>query len=79
MRHGADDSELEEIIGAAVALLSNFYLVFTITSNFVLLYTFNLTFPNIYSAYQIKRKKAAHAGMFNLAKTPNRPMIHIGG
>ncbi|XP_047955433.1 GTP 3',8-cyclase, mitochondrial-like [Salvia hispanica] len=44
MRHGADDSELEEIIGAA-----------------------------------IKRKKAAHAGMFNLAKTPNRPMIHIGG
>ncbi|XP_051144447.1 GTP 3',8-cyclase, mitochondrial-like [Andrographis paniculata] len=27
----------------------------------------------------IKRKKAAHAGMFDLAKTPNRPMIHIGG
>ncbi|XP_042028145.1 GTP 3',8-cyclase, mitochondrial-like isoform X1 [Salvia splendens] len=44
MRHGADDSELEEIIGAA-----------------------------------IKRKKAAHAGMFDLAKTPNRPMVHIGG
>ncbi|KAH7423925.1 hypothetical protein KP509_12G081300 [Ceratopteris richardii] len=27
----------------------------------------------------VKRKKAAHAGMFELAKTPNRPMIHIGG
>ncbi|KAK4414397.1 GTP 3',8-cyclase, mitochondrial [Sesamum alatum] len=27
----------------------------------------------------IERKKAAHAGMFDLAKTPNRPMIHIGG
>lgn len=27
----------------------------------------------------VKRKKAAHAGMFDLAKTPNRPMIHIGG
>ncbi|RRT77387.1 hypothetical protein B296_00010085 [Ensete ventricosum] len=28
---------------------------------------------------QVKRKKAAHAGMFDLAKTTNRPMIHIGG
>lgn len=27
----------------------------------------------------IKRKKAAHAGMFDIAKTPNRPMVHIGG
>ncbi|KAI3444932.1 hypothetical protein Pfo_001597 [Paulownia fortunei] len=27
----------------------------------------------------IKRKKAAHAGMFDIANTPNRPMIHIGG
>ncbi|CAL9148022.1 GTP 3',8-cyclase, mitochondrial-like isoform X2 [Musa acuminata AAA Group] len=27
----------------------------------------------------VKRKKAAHAGMFDLAKTTNRPMIHIGG
>ncbi|KAM0942502.1 putative lyase [Dioscorea sansibarensis] len=27
----------------------------------------------------IKRKKAAHAGMFDIAKTSNRPMIHIGG
>ncbi|KAL8495889.1 hypothetical protein ACS0TY_019856 [Phlomoides rotata] len=27
----------------------------------------------------VKRKKAAHAGMLDLAKTPNRPMIHIGG
>ncbi|EFJ18437.1 hypothetical protein SELMODRAFT_112186 [Selaginella moellendorffii] len=27
----------------------------------------------------VKRKKAAHAGMFELAKTPNRPMVHIGG
>ncbi|CAM6109461.1 unnamed protein product [Calypogeia fissa] len=27
----------------------------------------------------VKRKKAAHAGMFDLAKTQNRPMIHIGG
>lgn len=44
LRCGADDSELKEIIGAAV-----------------------------------KRKKAAHAGMFDIAKTPNRPMIHIGG
>ncbi|KAL2620069.1 hypothetical protein R1flu_000274 [Riccia fluitans] len=26
----------------------------------------------------VKRKKAAHAGMFDLAKTQNRPMIHIG-
>ncbi|XP_057807617.1 GTP 3',8-cyclase, mitochondrial [Salvia miltiorrhiza] len=44
LRRGADDNELEEIIGAA-----------------------------------IKRKKAAHAGMYDIAKTPNRPMIHIGG
>ncbi|KAL2458249.1 Cyclic pyranopterin monophosphate synthase [Abeliophyllum distichum] len=44
LRHGVDDNELKEIIGAAV-----------------------------------KRKKAAHAGMFDIAKTPNRPMIHIGG
>ncbi|KAJ7561157.1 hypothetical protein O6H91_03G016600 [Diphasiastrum complanatum] len=27
----------------------------------------------------VKRKKAAHAGMFELARTQNRPMIHIGG
>eukprot|EP00250_Pteridium_aquilinum_P003104 c13435_g1_i1 orf=387-1622(-) len=27
----------------------------------------------------VKKKKAAHAGMFELAQTPNRPMIHIGG
>ncbi|MCO5595558.1 hypothetical protein L7F22_049603 [Adiantum nelumboides] len=27
----------------------------------------------------VKRKKVAHAGMFELAQTPNRPMIHIGG
>lgn len=27
----------------------------------------------------VKKKKAAHAGMFDLAKTPNRPMVHIGG
>ncbi|XP_071722112.1 GTP 3',8-cyclase, mitochondrial-like isoform X2 [Rutidosis leptorrhynchoides] len=27
----------------------------------------------------VKRKKAAHAGMFDLAKTANRPMVHIGG
>ncbi|KAG2578062.1 hypothetical protein PVAP13_6NG184600 [Panicum virgatum] len=27
----------------------------------------------------IKRKKAKHAGMFDIAKTANRPMIHIGG
>ncbi|CAK9144782.1 unnamed protein product [Ilex paraguariensis] len=44
LRHGVNDDELKEIIGAAV-----------------------------------KRKKAAHAGMFDIAKTPNRPMIHIGG
>ncbi|XP_042061141.1 GTP 3',8-cyclase, mitochondrial-like [Salvia splendens] len=44
LRNGADDTELEAIIEAA-----------------------------------IKRKKAAHAGMFDLAKTPNRPMIHICG
>lgn len=28
---------------------------------------------------QVKRKKAKHAGMFDIAKTANRPMIHIGG
>ncbi|XP_061355025.1 GTP 3',8-cyclase, mitochondrial [Gastrolobium bilobum] len=44
LRHGAEDHELREIIGAAV-----------------------------------KRKKASHAGMFDIAKTANRPMIHIGG
>ncbi|KAJ8749352.1 hypothetical protein K2173_018840 [Erythroxylum novogranatense] len=44
LRHGADDNELREIIGAAV-----------------------------------KRKKASHGGMFEIAKTGNRPMIHIGG
>ncbi|XP_056161420.1 GTP 3',8-cyclase, mitochondrial isoform X2 [Syzygium oleosum] len=27
----------------------------------------------------VKRKKAAHAGMFDIAKTANRPMVHIGG
>nr|CAD1831317.1 unnamed protein product [Ananas comosus var. bracteatus] len=27
----------------------------------------------------VKRKKRAHAGMFDIAKTANRPMIHIGG
>ncbi|XP_057978748.1 GTP 3',8-cyclase, mitochondrial isoform X2 [Malania oleifera] len=27
----------------------------------------------------IKRKKASHAGMFEIARTENRPMIHIGG
>ncbi|XP_016195341.1 GTP 3',8-cyclase, mitochondrial [Arachis ipaensis] len=30
-------------------------------------------------ASAVKRKKASHAGMFDLAKTANRPMIHIGG
>ncbi|RYR62777.1 hypothetical protein Ahy_A04g020524 [Arachis hypogaea] len=30
-------------------------------------------------AAAVKRKKASHAGMFDLAKTVNRPMIHIGG
>ncbi|XP_020965286.1 GTP 3',8-cyclase, mitochondrial isoform X3 [Arachis ipaensis] len=30
-------------------------------------------------AAAVKRKKALHAGMFDLAKTANRPMIHIGG
>ncbi|XP_072053202.1 GTP 3',8-cyclase, mitochondrial isoform X3 [Arachis hypogaea] len=30
-------------------------------------------------AAAVKRKKASHAGMFDLAKTANRPMIHIGG
>lgn len=34
-----------------------------------------MTLPSI----QVKRKKAAHAGMFDIAKTTNRPMIHIGG
>lgn len=29
--------------------------------------------------FQVKRKKASHAGMFDIAKTANRPMIHIGG
>ncbi|KAJ3693173.1 hypothetical protein LUZ60_008653 [Juncus effusus] len=27
----------------------------------------------------VKRKKAKHAGMFDIAKTTNRPMVHIGG
>ncbi|PNY18059.1 molybdopterin biosynthesis protein CNX2-like [Trifolium pratense] len=27
----------------------------------------------------VKRKKPSHAGMFDIAKTTNRPMIHIGG
>ncbi|GMH26692.1 hypothetical protein Nepgr_028535 [Nepenthes gracilis] len=27
----------------------------------------------------VKRKKASHAGMFEIANTANRPMIHIGG
>ncbi|XP_047315041.1 GTP 3',8-cyclase, mitochondrial [Impatiens glandulifera] len=30
-------------------------------------------------AAAVKRKKATHDGMFDIAKTPNRPMIHIGG
>ncbi|KAI9116391.1 hypothetical protein K1719_012558 [Acacia pycnantha] len=44
LRHGAEDHELRQIIGAAV-----------------------------------KKKKASHADMFDIAKTANRPMIHIGG
>lgn len=44
IRAGADDTQLQAIISAAV-----------------------------------KKKKAAHAGMFEIARTPNRPMIHIGG
>ena len=27
----------------------------------------------------VKRKKAAHAGMFELSRTKNRAMVHIGG
>ncbi|KAL9674763.1 hypothetical protein QQ045_002962 [Rhodiola kirilowii] len=27
----------------------------------------------------VKRKKASHADMFDIAKTANRPMVHIGG
>ncbi|WCJ30208.1 GTP 3' 8-cyclase mitochondrial [Euphorbia peplus] len=27
----------------------------------------------------VKKKKASHSGMFDIAKTTNRPMIHIGG
>lgn len=27
----------------------------------------------------VRRKKSSHAGMFDIAKTANRPMIHIGG
>ena len=27
----------------------------------------------------VKRKKAAHAGMFEIAKTKNRTMVQIGG
>ena len=27
----------------------------------------------------VDRKKAAHAGMFEIAKNKNRPMVHIGG
>lgn len=33
----------------------------------------------IHNGFQVKRKKAAHAGMLDIAKTANRPMIHIGG
>lgn len=28
---------------------------------------------------QVKKKKASHAGMYDIARTANRPMIHIGG
>nr|XP_010913894.1 GTP 3',8-cyclase, mitochondrial [Elaeis guineensis] len=38
----------------------------------------NLVLKEIIGA-AVKRKKAAHAGMFDIAKTANRPMIHIGG
>ena len=27
----------------------------------------------------VDRKKAAHAGMFEIARSKNRPMVHIGG
>ncbi|CAN1798817.1 GTP 3',8-cyclase, mitochondrial [Linum perenne] len=33
----------------------------------------------LFGPSEVKRKKASHAGMFDLAKTANRPMIHIGG
>ena len=35
--------------------------------------------PSSCRCMQVKRKKARHAGMFEIARTQNRPMIHIGG
>lgn len=38
-----------------------------------------LRLKRFHNVFQVKRKKAAHAGMLDIAKTANRPMIHIGG
>jgi hypothetical protein len=34
---------------------------------------------NILTTLPVKRKKKQHAGMFEIAKMKNRPMITIGG
>lgn len=92
LRQGADDNELREIIGAAVL---NFILSIQDALNFISLtsneFQSNLFYHitlfaaivgiigNFTLVLQVRRKKASHAGMFDIAKTANRPMIHIGG
>lgn len=49
------------------------------TSHITLFKCFLLMVVYVLIMIQVKRKKAAHAGMFDLANTANRPMIRIGG
>ncbi|PPD71889.1 hypothetical protein GOBAR_DD31207 [Gossypium barbadense] len=75
LRSGAGDEELREIIGAALRVTEESIQVFF---HFLFL-ACNIYVYVIPSLVQVKRKKASHAGMFDIAKTANRPMIHIGG
>ncbi len=67
MRQGATDTELLEVVDAAGKLFHVFRSLFSLLKS---------EFCNL---NLVKRKKQQHAGMFELAKQPNRPMILIGG
>ncbi|XP_024314663.1 GTP 3',8-cyclase, mitochondrial isoform X2 [Brachypodium distachyon] len=76
---GVDDAGLKEIISAAMNCSIACHLVESSKFAFLggsITALFSRTEPILFF---VKRKKAKHAGMFDIAKTANRPMIHIGG
>lgn len=87
LRSGANDDELREIIGAAVCILiliRNDSLSFRNMQKTKCLKHDGCCVSGSSKSVsgfivQVKKKKASHAGMFDIAKTANRPMIHIGG